>query len=246
MRKIKFEGDLRSIKPARLIDSTTNDKIEDFFLVLGLLYNDLKNLSFHLIQVDNFFDSIDKEKKSIEAGESGGMKSHLVRIIMATFFEFIEFVRKNKEIFNTGEFKILYEKLNSRAQSFWDDIIDIANDREDPDKSDIIKIIRYVRHNFGFHYYQSAKTLKEGFRDFFFNDPIAENNDAAYYYTGDTMEQTRFFYCDAAAQRSLANAVTHETKMTVDDFNKKILKMLEDTNFAIMFLMKIYIKQRPF
>jgi len=45
MGEQEFKGELRHIEPSRLIREDTNDLLARFFLVLAVIYNDIKGLT---------------------------------------------------------------------------------------------------------------------------------------------------------------------------------------------------------
>jgi len=101
-----------------------------------------------------------------------------------------------------------------------------------------------IRNNLAFHYKQAGKVLKKGFIDFFYNDEKNDSNEFAYYSIGETMSDIRFFYCDAAVQRSIIDEVT--SKMDSGEYTNKLRETVENINFTIMSLIKIYLKGRPY
>lgn len=234
---------LKTIDPARLIYGQV-DKVADFFLVLGLFYNDLKNLNFHVIQTNTRFKSINKKKASSYAGEYGGIMSHLQRLFAATLHDFFRFIKENETVLKTAEFNLLYKELNKDLKDRWDLIVKISTSDNPGDSSDFSKILLLIRNNLAFHYYQSSKSLRKGFIDRFFNDDKNISNETAYYSIGSTMNNTRFFYCDTAAERSLLDQVTK--KMAHDKYYKEFFQVVNHVNFTIMGLMREYLRQRPY
>ena len=165
MKEINFAKELKKINPARLVNQETNDEIENFFLVLGTFYNDIKSLTFHLLQTDNKF----KERNtgiSPEVGEYGGIKNHLNRLTAAHIHEFFKFLSKNKHVLKYEEFKLVHKELNQDLKSRWDDIVDIATEKAGS-KSDFSKVLILIRNNLAFHYFQGGEVLRQGFIDYF-------------------------------------------------------------------------------
>ena len=243
MNLIDFLGELKHIKSERLIDSKKKDEIEDFFLTLGIFYNDLKSFTFYLVQMKNQFSHIDLNKISVETGEYYGMECQLQRLIAGTLHEFFDFLDEKKGILKTEEFHLLYKKLNIDLKSKWDAIVEIAiNRKASKELGSFSNVLVCIRNNLAFHYKQSGKCLKEGFINFFFNDPKGDSNEKAYYSIGDKMRDTRFFYCDAAAKRYMKTLINKS--MDMNEYMKEFLEVIENVNFTIMALMKEYISQR--
>lgn len=244
MQEITFTGQLTKIKPERLFKKDDKDEVANFFIVLGLVYNDLKSLNFHFLQTNNFFGEVTGEELSSKRGELGGIKTHLERLMIATIHEFFKFIDKNKEILETSEFGLIYKELNRELKTKWDDIVKISTNNTKGGDSDFFKILLGVRNNLAFHYEQAGKILGRGFIDFFYNDPKNMGNKSACYSVGENMSETRFFYCDAAAQRSVLGEVTQ--KMKPGEYVARLDKIVGDINFTIMALMKTYLKGRPY
>ena len=245
MKQIDYSEELlNSIIPARLIEQKMGDDVADFFLVWGLFYNDLKSLFSHYLRITEEEKKKNVEKISSDAGEYNGMRVQLVRLITATLYEFLEFLEKNKKILTMGEFQIIHRTLNRDLSSKWNTIVDIALRKQVKKITDFSKILELIRHNLAFHYSQSGKNLRKGFIEYFFIDPKHDANAKAYYSIGGTMHNTRFFYCDAAVERSMADQVIK--KMAYKEFISRLLEIVEYTNFTIMALMKEYLRNRPY
>src|SRR3989344_6330301 len=240
MTDVSFSGTLKSIDPKRLIKESENDAISDFFLVLGLFYNDLKSLTFYLIQSENRFkdfkvQTADQATPSIEFGEWGGTKSHLERLTIATLHEFFNFILANKSVLKTGEFQLLRKGLNSHHKKNWDVLVQIARGEDlAMAGSNFAKILLLVRNNLGFHY-QNSKLFRQGFIQHFHKDAKNNVNKKAYYSIDTNMNNTRFFYSDAAAERSTTLQV--EKSMPYDKFILLLSNTINATNFTLIALM---------
>lgn len=243
MKAINFSKEFKSIDPIKLIKESENDEVDNFFLVLGIFYNDFKNLVFYLIKTGNEFEDVVSDEISARNGEYGGIKIHLERLIAATIHEFFEFIEKNKEIINKEGFKIVYENLDNPLRNCWDDLMSIAFKDKLKRQTELLKILLLIRNTVAFHYDQSLKVLNRGFIEYFFNDPKKPANEKAYYSIGKSMSETRFYYCDAAAGRSMNNFMKSK-KIEYDEYAGNIKDIIEKINFAIMGLLKVYLDQR--
>ncbi len=241
MKEINFAKQLENIDPARLVNQRINDKVENFFLILGVFYNDLKSLTFHLLQTDNKFEGLNIGI-SPEVGEYGGIKNHLNRLTAAHIHEFFKFISENKNVLEYQEFKFVYKELNQDLKDRWDGIVNIAMGKKVNSSSDFSKILLLIRNNLAFHYYQGGEVLREGFIDYFYNFKKNEKNETAYYSVSDTMNETRFYYCDAAVERSMLNLMGRMK----GDYIKKFDEVFRSVNFTVMAMMKEYIRQRPY
>lgn len=238
---IIFSGELRHITPDRLLNQSKDD-VGQFFLVLGTFYNDLKSLLFHMMQTERRFESVDPVAITVERGEFGGIRSHLVRIIIATVHEFFKFIDENNGVMDTEEFGVVYSRLNNDQKERWNFVIEIAKGGEVKDVSDFAKVLKIIRNNLSFHYYGSGKVLGKGFGLYFYEDRKMEANRSAYYSKGSNMSETRYFFCDAAAQRGLSNEVSRT--MNPNEFDKKFSQIIDLLNLVVMKLMNEFVRLR--
>jgi hypothetical protein len=253
MQEIKFDGELRNIAPARIIDEKNGgERIDEFFLTLGIAYNDLKSLHFYLVQMKNFFEEkgiqkqIEEKHPTCELGEYSGMKNHMERLITSTMHETFLLINKYNDVFNLEEVKIMLINLSNENRNIWKDLISIANYKNLTDKGNKFRhILERVRQNGGFHYHGIGKLMKNGFKDhFFIRKNNSESNSAAFWAKGDSMEQSRYFFSDASIQGFYFNLI--KSNMSEEDYAEAILTTMREMNVAIMVLMKEYILSRPF
>ena len=242
--ELKSQGLLRSLDPHRLIDQQQKDNVAGFFLVLALYYNDLKSLLYHYNRTNEAFEGTSSEDISIQAGEFGGIRAHLLRLMASTVFEFLEFLKTNRSVLGTAEFRLVYESLNRNLKEQWNLIVQIASKGSSDVKSDFSSALMLVRNNLGFHYNQSSKALTQAFIDHFFKDQKNISNEKAYFSDGTKMKDVRFFYSDAAAQRAVISQAQKKL-VSADEYYEKLMALIKMTNFTIMQLLKRYLKQRP-
>lgn len=243
MEKEDFKtGELKHIEPSRLIKEGVKSPIDNFFLVLAVIFNDLKGLVlFEKLIQDRYRDPLDNEVSS-HSGECAGIFSQIYKIFVANIQEFFLFLKVKKDILETTEFKILLSKTNKDTQDKWKDIIDIAFDKS-PKGSEFSEYLLRTRNNVSFHYYQSDKNLRKSFLNFFNKKEKMKKNDFAYYSAGENMEGTRFFYADAAIEEFLRDG-TGNTKEFDMKYQKEISRIISEMNLAILRLLKIYLKNR--
>ena len=235
--------ELKHVDPVRLMKKEKADNIADFFLVLGVFYNDLKSFMYYSALLDETFKKVNKEKISAETGEYFGMKIHLEKLTISTIHEFFAFIKKSKNILETQEFKSVYVRLPRYLKKQWDILVKISINNKAQETSKFSKLFLLIRNNLGFHYDQAPKILREGFIEHFFLKQRDQVNEKAYYSIGEAMIDTRFFYADAAVQRSLD--LQMEKIMTRKDFNLEFRQTIDAANFTISRLLKEYLRNRP-
>jgi hypothetical protein len=196
----EFEGDLKSISPSRIISE--NDKVGAFFVVLGLIFNDLKDLIiFEQLVTCNYRKPTESEC-SDHSGNYGGMMIHISRLFAGIINEFFSFLEKNDDVLDDAEFKNILERLPKEENETWHGMVAAAHGKL-PKASEFLSTLIRIRGNFTYHYYQSGKVLKKGFASKFYNEEIDDRNKFAYYSIGETSEFTRFYFSDAAVEEAL-------------------------------------------
>ena len=82
--KQKFKGELKHIEPYRLIEENKNDPIANFFLVLAVVYNDLKGIIlFEKLIFDMYEPVLSTDKPSVHASEYGGIFTQTRKIFIS-------------------------------------------------------------------------------------------------------------------------------------------------------------------
>ena len=198
MDEQEFKGELKHTEPYRLIKEE-DDSVARFFLVLAVVFNDLKGLTLFDKLINNTYRKERLEEVSVQVGELGGIFTQINKLFISNIREFFDFLKENEKVLLTTEFKEVLLKTNKDIQNRWKDITDVAFGIL-PDSSEFTKYLILIRNNVAFHYNQSGKELKKSFCSYFYKKEKMGRNDLAYYSIGETMEDTRFFYADAAVQ----------------------------------------------
>ncbi len=246
-KKLEFKGELKHIEPYRLIKEDADDPFARFFLVLAVIYNDLKGLALFEKLVIDTYRQVEPGEISVHAGEIGGVFTQIGKLFISNMREFFDFLKENEDILSGTEFKEILLKINNKdIQNRLKDIIDVAFNKS-PKNSDFTKHLILIRNNIAFHYDQSGKELEKSFCNFFHKKRKIGVNDLAYYSVGETMEDTRFFYADAAVQEYMRSTRNDRDKLEELDikYKREITQILRDMNFVISRLLKAYLKNRP-
>lgn len=239
----KFEGNLSKIKPELLIKENTKDGLSDFFLVLSEIYNDFKGLVYFHVLISDLYEEPASDEITYHAGEYGGLKLQIYKMMSATIHEFFEFLKENTNVTDTTEFKMLTQKMSSSKQNQWKEIVAIATEKS-TEGSEFSKILTKIRHNAAYHYYDSAKSLRKGFITRFHKREKTQKNknEFAYYSLGTDMQHTRFFYADAAVQEYLFEISADGTDTTKHQL--KFSEIIESMNDTLTALLTAYLKNR--
>ncbi|MFA5000833.1 MAG: hypothetical protein WC531_01230 [Candidatus Paceibacterota bacterium] len=228
--KKEFPGVLKDISPRLLIDEKNKKEIQSFFLILGLIFNDLKGLVFFQKLIEDNYRKPREDEVSVHTGEYNGLIAQADKLLIATVGEFFKFIEKNKSVINSLPFLLLIKNLDSNIRNKWNDLIILDQG------STILSKIARVRSNVAFHYDNSMEELRRGFIDSFFSKKkdLAQHV-RAYYAFGDDMEHTRLYYSDAAAQDYVNSLIGVEDRV-------KITESIEDMNKTIQSLLKAYME----
>lgn len=192
----KFTCDLESIQSSKIIDKSNVDDIDNLFLSLGLIFNDLKGIIlFNDLIKRNYKKPIPGEINA-HAGEYAGIQLQIVKLSVALIDEFFIVLEKNKDTIKSFKFQLIEKGLNKELKNKWTNILTLALNPNNSSTSYLSKIAR-VRSNITYHYDHSGTQLRNSFIKRFFDSPKDESNKKAYYSMGGTIETTRYFYCDA-------------------------------------------------
>lgn len=235
MKKERFNCILESINPSKLIDKNKSDDIDNFFLALGLIYNDLKGLILFNNLLKKNYSEPHPGKIDSHSGEYVGTQVQINKLSVALISELMIVLKNNQKTFKSIRFKLIEKGLPKDIKQRWENILKISTN-PDNDSSSYLSRIARIRSNIVYHYDHSSTQLRESFIKFFFETPKSEANKKAFYSLGSTMELSRLFYCDAAASEYLNSHLKFDT---VNDFQKTI-KIMETMNKVIVNLFKNY------
>jgi hypothetical protein len=225
-------GPLVGVAPERILTPGKRDLLEEFFLALALVFNDLKTA---VLLQETLPGERGDRRVCPEVGQRNGIGSHLARLAAGIVHELLRLISENRAILDDHRFADLLKKIPTDCQRMWAKLVDNAlNPR--PASS----LLCMIRNSAAFHYYQ-PKALAQGFRAWFFEDGRIPQNEKAYVSVGPDMDATRFYYADAAVQRSLS---VLGAKKGVADVDGLILDFVRSTNLALAALIREFISAR--
>jgi hypothetical protein len=225
-------GPLIAIRPDAILTPGKNDELEEFFLALALVFNDLKTAV--LLQATLPRDPTG-EKIGPHVGQRGGIASHLDRLAAAIVHELLKLIAGSQKVLEDRRFIDLVGKVPSECAQMWRTLVDHASGAT-PASS----VLCMIRNNAAFHYNQ-PKALAQGFRAWFFDDDKIPQNETAYISIGQDMDATRFYFADAAVQRSLP---VLGARKGVSNVHAIIADFVRKTNFALAALIRQYLYSR--
>lgn len=231
--KKEFTGKLKKIDPRKLINEK-NRPIENFFLILALIFNDLKGLVFYRKLLDSSYRVYSEDEISVHSGEYAGLIIQNNKLIISLVCEFIEFIDKNRSNYSEVGFQVVLKNIDPRVKKMWLDLISL-----DKSENSLFSKISRIRSNVAFHYDHSSTQMRDGFIKSFYGDGSKyEKHKHAYYYSDEgKMETTRFFYADAAAEEYIKS-------LLAEDDMKEVSGMITEINFVIQNLLREYYRNK--
>lgn len=244
--KKKFEGELLHINPELLVSKNKEDKLENFFITLGLVFNDLKGLVLFSKLLEDHYEKPGVDEATIHAGNYNGTVVQINRLIASTIHEFFIFLDKNRAISDESEFKEILSKISKQDQDLWRGLFE-ASQGNLSSANNFLEAILKIRNNVGFHYYQAGKLLRDGYKSLF-SRKERERNKVAYYSIGETIETTRFFFSDAAAEEAsqiiAGKEVGGEPNESLDRHSRQLVETVNVLFPIIANIFKKYIKMK--
>ena len=207
---------MRKSLPEDLIPAKVGDAEEEaffgFLLTLAMIFNDFKGL---IVLNDTFKDVYKFEPSEINehSGEYAGIQVQLLKLLYATVYEALVFIRESKKIYDSRRVQGLLQQTSANNQLVWEMLNKIANGEPTNDSrfdqfNDLREFLVKARNNVGFHY-QTRKELIAGYRKFFVDGIANVAEDArrwAYRSTSATnFNSSRYYYADAALQGYYVN-----------------------------------------
>src|SRR5574343_1081404 len=92
------------IDPLKIIDKNNSNDIDNFFLTLGLIYNDLKGLIiFYRHCKEKYVIKKDNEGLTFKNSELAGLQLQIQRLMIGLVRETIKFIYKKRLIIESSE-----------------------------------------------------------------------------------------------------------------------------------------------
>ena len=187
--KLKFD-------PGKLFNEDQYRETDALVVSLALIFNDIKGLVLFISAFEEVAPSTEDGPTSAKVGQYSGIQSQIIRYKIGIFRELLMLLKEKKDLLSTEIIKRAYNKMDGSAQTNWDQIKFIAIENKMPDSMKQFKTAFIKMRNHGaFHYYQTDP-IAEGYEYHFSKDAPTSKN--AYLSKGKTLEETRFYFADAA------------------------------------------------
>jgi hypothetical protein len=228
-------AELQEFDPGLLL--TGDGGVDGFVLALALAYNDLKSVHWM-----NFMLERNKptpvDAVTPVSGQWNGMRVQAARWEMALAHEILHAIAHAKEngVLAKSEIRKAVRLMPSFQQQRWKQLIDVSSGKR-PASGVLRGYLRDLRNDGVFHYAYSER-LVSAYRAFFQTDAKVAYNTRAYLSIGPTMNQTRFYFADAAAQRMYCGESDLETLF------EEATELINELHHTIAGFVFAYLKHR--
>jgi hypothetical protein len=191
---------LQAIQPNTLLQSKA-DKVGTLMLALAAAYNDLKGADYCVYQLARM--RAQAQADTLERrGQFAGMGQQVLRTIIGIMHEILVELNESRNEVATGEFQGYVTHLNAEYKADWQRVWDVATSADRvANRRDALSQILLKARNLSFHYSRNA--LAAGYAEHFAASAAATLSDRALVSIGASMEETLFYYADAAAVAGL-------------------------------------------
>jgi hypothetical protein len=165
-------------------------EVDVFVITLGLVYNDLKDLFWWHARLKKGAPT--KAEITPYVGQFNGMDFHIMRLIGGVYQELMVLLREKKSLLEEKRLKEIIEKLCSADRRTLRQVISDSTD------DGYFGMMQNLRSNLTYHY-KNPKAIMKGYAEWFEN-PQSEFEKKAYYSFGPDTQESRFYFCEAAAQ----------------------------------------------
>ena len=119
-----------TIRPSKLVNRSEINEIDNFFLTLGLIFNDLKGLMIFYRHCEEKYLVQENEGLTFRNGELGGLKLQVHRLMIGLIREAIKYIHKKKDLIKSIDFKLIESKIhkNNLDKKILDDLIEKLTD----------------------------------------------------------------------------------------------------------------------
>lgn len=221
---------LTRLDPALIVPRKGDDRFASFMLALALVFNDLKGVALFAQWLEPSRPT--RPEISQHAGQWRGLDLQLHRLAVSLVRELLTLIEAFKDQATGERLKALLTSADPKVRRDWRDLVSVATGSGDESDTQFARVVEQIRHNIAFHYYQ-PKRLVAGFRGFFFDNQQSAANEHAFCSFGRNMEETRFYYADAALEGALSS-------IQGPDFLRSFRRVRDATNHAIAHLVEEY------
>lgn len=225
--------------PSKIVPKHGRDDLAEFCLTLAVVFNDLKGLLVWEKRISELAPS-DVPLVSPKSGEFYGLRIQFHRLLAAQFHELLKLIKAFEDVVGAQPLRNILKKAPPSIQHQWDDLVAVATGKGTPRDKAFAQILVETRNNAAYHYYQ-PKVLLAGFRRTFFETPPGPLNQFAFASIGASMEQSRFYYADAAMEAALTTLAGKS--MEPIKFKKLLAGRIDSVNRTVEYILSVYLQR---
>lgn len=184
----------------------TPQQLCNFILALALVYNDFKDVIIGHHAIDGL-EPKDTNSLTPELGMYNALRLNMMRLHAGIFRELFDLIEASNSLLSLPLFVRLVGQLSPDGRAQWKALCDIAFQR--PTENSDFKALLLVRNKVSFHY--DAKAIFRGYQRCFIEDALVE----PLLSRGNSMQATRFYFADAAAQSFLMEQAERTTLVAI-------------------------------
>jgi hypothetical protein len=220
------------------------EALDGFVLSLALAFNDFKTMMWVWSLLDEFKPEEPKggaiEKKF---GQFVGMRWHILRLLVGNFVELRGLISANQPLFEETIWVRTLRKLSNTEAKSWNSVVefDARAKTKGTWENKFHSLLEYVRNNGTFHYAQNQPLIR-GYKRAFTKEGLG----AAYAYAslGKNLEESRFYFADAAVVEMFKDQAEKLWKEFERDFHVAFRDYTRDVNSCIRGLVDAYMNVR--
>lgn len=217
-------------------DGTVSQDVCNFVLTLALIFNDLKDLVYAHVTLQNHKPS-GSFKISRPWGAYGGIDLHLLRLMVGLFHEIIDLIKRSDKVLADPFFQSVLTRLRRKERDIWHTLVNVAQGQQTTTPEN--RFALFVRNKLVFHY--DPKEIYWGYHNFFCSG--THGAERAFVSRGNDMARTRHFFADTAARGYfMKNVQGKEAEVLI----LKAVENLCDMNFTLTDIVHHFIQKRGF
>ena len=227
-------------------DTSERGELQRLALTLALIFNDIKDLTWARDTLGHWRP---ENLTAVEAGvaQHNAMSAFFVRQLCGVTSELGNVVQAKRATFKSKGFEAALKKLKRKrlpAVKAWEQlIVDLGKPGKKADRnSKVGRCIEFIRdkaaHHYGHLNWENLQALANGYRAHFNTEQNDERYQVAFASLGQNMEQSRFFFADAAVAGLMDDALKKEGLNHEDLF-----LFFKHVGFALRFVVEALIEE---
>lgn len=227
---------LESFDPAAFIpDAEVPEEVCGFVLALALALDDIRdNIYGYLLLKEHAPSGLFEERP--DWGMYGGLRMHLIRQQMGLVHELCNLIRKNQETIAHPFMQRIIMQMPKTARESWQVLVDASTGKLA--SGPFASMIARMRNKISSHY--DVREILKGYKRHFFENK--KGKQTAYISRGKSMDESRLYFADAAAQAYMEILVGEEQ----EGLFGVVFEAIQAASHGIMLLVNGFIQGRGF